>query len=52
MPPGKKKTDRPRVIGPAELATLSQLVDDGASAAGAARTLKIGRSTAYDVGSD
>ncbi|NBE98923.1 recombinase family protein [Nonomuraea sp. KC401] len=47
MLPGKKKTGRPRVIGPAELATLRRLVDDGASVTEAARTLKIGRSTAY-----
>lgn len=43
---GKKKTGRPRVIGPAELATLRRLVDDGISVTEAARTLKIGRSTA------
>lgn len=47
MLPGKKKTGRPRVIGPAELATLRRLVDDGVSVTEAARTLKIGRSTAY-----
>jgi DNA invertase Pin-like site-specific DNA recombinase len=47
MLPGKKKTGRPRAIGPAELATLRRLVDDGASVTEAARTLKIGRSTAY-----
>ncbi|MGW6501348.1 helix-turn-helix domain-containing protein [Nonomuraea angiospora] len=47
MLPGKKKTGRPRVIGPAELATLRRLVDDGVSATEAARTLKVGRSTAY-----
>ncbi|MEU1737481.1 recombinase family protein [Streptosporangium sp. NPDC020145] len=47
MLPGKKKTGRPRVIGPAELATLRHLVDDGVSVTEAARTLKIGRSTAY-----
>jgi DNA invertase Pin-like site-specific DNA recombinase len=47
MLPGKKKTGRPRVIGPAELATLRRLVDDGVSITEAARTLKIGRSTAY-----
>ncbi|WP_248966259.1 helix-turn-helix domain-containing protein [Sphaerisporangium perillae] len=45
--PGKKKTGRPRAIGPAELATLRRLVDDGVSVTEAARTLKIGRSTAY-----
>ncbi|MEU4234420.1 recombinase family protein [Nonomuraea sp. NPDC026600] len=49
MLPGKKKTGRPRTIGPAELATLRRLVDDGASVTEAARTLKIGRSTAYAV---
>ncbi|MDF5757320.1 recombinase family protein [Spongiactinospora sp. TRM90649] len=47
--PGKKKTGRPRVIGPAELATLRRLVDDGVSVTEAARTLKIGRSTAYQA---
>ncbi|MFI7132250.1 recombinase family protein [Nonomuraea sp. NPDC050153] len=47
MLPGKKKTGRPRVIGPAELATLRRLVDDGVSVTEAARTLKVGRSTAY-----
>ncbi|SFK72449.1 Helix-turn-helix domain of resolvase [Streptosporangium canum] len=46
MLPGKK-TGRPRVIGPAELATLRRLVDDGVSVTEAARTLKVGRSTAY-----
>ncbi|MEV0201260.1 recombinase family protein [Nonomuraea sp. NPDC050691] len=44
---GKKKTGRPHVIGPAELAILRRLVDDGISVTEAARTLKIGRSTAY-----
>ncbi|WP_433235153.1 recombinase family protein [Streptosporangium sp. CA-135522] len=44
---GKKETGRPRVIGPAEPATLRRLVDDGVSVTEAARTLKIGRSTAY-----
>ncbi|MFI6803069.1 recombinase family protein [Streptosporangium canum] len=47
MLPGKKKTGRPRVIGPADLVTLRRLVDDGVSVTEAARTLKIGRSTAY-----
>jgi DNA invertase Pin-like site-specific DNA recombinase len=47
MLPGKKKTGRPRAIGPAELATLRRLVDDGVSVTEAARTLKLGRSTAY-----
>ncbi|GAA0955086.1 recombinase family protein [Actinocorallia libanotica] len=45
--PGKKKTGRPSVIGPAELATLHHLVNDGVSVTEAARTLKISRSTAY-----
>ncbi|WP_250562529.1 recombinase family protein [Sphaerisporangium fuscum] len=49
MLPGKKKTGRPRVIGPAELATLRRLVADGTSVTEAARTLKIGRSTAYEA---
>jgi DNA invertase Pin-like site-specific DNA recombinase len=44
---GKKKTGRPSVIGPAELDTLRRLVNDGVSITEAARTLKIGRSTAY-----
>ncbi|HZE32146.1 MAG TPA: hypothetical protein VE198_11985 [Actinoallomurus sp.] len=44
---GKKRTGRPRSIGPAELATLRRLVDEeGVSVTEAARTLKIGRSTA------
>jgi DNA invertase Pin-like site-specific DNA recombinase len=47
MLPGKKHMGRPRAIGPAELATLRRLVDDGVSVTEAARTLKIGRSTAY-----
>ncbi|WP_428834088.1 helix-turn-helix domain-containing protein [Microbispora maris] len=46
-PSRKKKTGRPSAIGPAELATLRRLVDDGVSVTEAARTLKIGRSTAY-----
>ncbi|MEV8636192.1 recombinase family protein [Streptosporangium sp. NPDC051023] len=46
---GKKKTGRPRAIGPAELTTLRRLVDDGVSVTEAARTLKIGRSTAYQA---
>jgi DNA invertase Pin-like site-specific DNA recombinase len=50
MLPGKKRTGRPRSIGPAELATLRRLVDkEGVSVTEAARTLKIGRSTAYDA---
>jgi hypothetical protein len=36
-----------RVIGPAELATLRHLVNDGTSVTEAARTLKVSRSTAY-----
>ncbi|MEV6040499.1 helix-turn-helix domain-containing protein [Nonomuraea sp. NPDC052116] len=47
--PGKKKTGRPRAVGPAELATLRRLVADGVSITEAARTLKIGRSTAYEA---
>jgi DNA invertase Pin-like site-specific DNA recombinase len=48
MLPGKKHMGRPRAIGPAELATLRRLVDEeGVSVTEAARTLKIGRSTAY-----
>ncbi|MEV4019516.1 helix-turn-helix domain-containing protein [Nonomuraea angiospora] len=47
MLPGKKKTGRPRVIGPAESATLRRLIDEGVSVTEAARTPKIGRSTAY-----
>lgn len=46
-PAGKKHMGRPRAIGPAELATLRRLVDDGVSVTKAARTLKIGRSTGY-----
>ncbi|MDF2710743.1 MAG: helix-turn-helix protein [Nonomuraea muscovyensis] len=49
MLPGKKKTGRPLAIGPAELATLRRLADDGVSVTEAARTLKIGRSTAYEA---
>ncbi|MEO3824348.1 recombinase family protein [Actinomadura sp. B10D3] len=45
--PGKQRIGRPRVIGPAELAALRRLVDGGVSVTEAARTLKIGRSTAY-----
>ncbi|MFF0775683.1 helix-turn-helix domain-containing protein [Nonomuraea wenchangensis] len=37
------------MIGPAELATLRRLVDAGVSVTEAARTLNIGRSTAYAV---
>lgn len=47
MLPGKQRIGRPRVIGPAELAALRRLVDEGVSVTEAARTLKIGRSTAY-----
>jgi DNA invertase Pin-like site-specific DNA recombinase len=49
MLPGKKPTGRPRAVGPAELATLRRLVNDGVSVTEAARTLKIGRSTAYQA---
>lgn len=49
MLPGKQRMGRPRAIGPAELAALQRLVADGASVTEAARTLKIGRSTAYDA---
>lgn len=50
MLPGKRHIGRPRVLGPAELATLRRLVDeDGVSVTEAARTLKIGRTTAYDA---
>lgn len=41
MLPGKQR------IGPAELAALRRLVDEGVSVTEAAHTLKIGRSTAY-----
>jgi DNA invertase Pin-like site-specific DNA recombinase len=47
MLPGKKKTGRPRAVGPAELATLRRLADEGVSVTEAARILKISRSTAY-----
>lgn len=50
MLPRKKHIGRPRSVGPAELATLRRLVDeDGVSVTEAARTLKIGRSTAYQA---
>lgn len=49
MLPRKQRIGRPRVLGPAELATLRRLVDDGVSVTEAARTLKIGRSTAYEA---
>ncbi|WP_052424129.1 recombinase family protein [Nonomuraea candida] len=49
MLPGKNRIGRPRAIGPAELATLRRLVNDGVSVTEAARTLKIGRSTAYQA---
>lgn len=49
MLPGKKHIGRPRAIGSAELATLRRLVEEGMSVTEAARTLKIGRSTAYDA---
>ena len=47
MLPGRKHIGRPKVTGPAEIATLRRLVADGASVTQAARTLKIPRSTAY-----
>jgi DNA invertase Pin-like site-specific DNA recombinase len=47
MLPGKKRTGRPRVVGPAEMAALRRLVDEGVSVTEAACTLEIGRSTAY-----
>jgi DNA invertase Pin-like site-specific DNA recombinase len=47
MLPGKRHIGRPPVVGPAELAALRRLVNDGASVTEAARTLKISRSTAY-----
>jgi DNA invertase Pin-like site-specific DNA recombinase len=49
MLPGKKHIGRPSVIGPAELATLQSLIAGGKSVTEAARTLKIGRSTAYSA---
>ncbi|GAA2165350.1 recombinase family protein [Actinomadura napierensis] len=49
MLPGKKRIGRPHAIGPAELATLHRLVEDGVSVTEAARILKIGRSTAYQA---
>ncbi|MEO3859827.1 hypothetical protein [Acrocarpospora sp. B8E8] len=52
MLPGKKKAGWPRTIGPAGLVTLRRLVDDGVSVTEAARTLKIGRSTAYEALAD
>ncbi|MGI5291593.1 hypothetical protein ACQEVF_50945 [Nonomuraea polychroma] len=48
MLPGKK-TGRLAQSSPAELATLRRLVDEGVSVTEAARTLKIGRSTAYEA---
>lgn len=47
MLPGKKHIGRPGVIRLAELATLQSLISQGKSVTEAARTLKIGRSTAY-----
>jgi DNA invertase Pin-like site-specific DNA recombinase len=49
MIPGKMRIGRPRSVGPAEVAALRSLVDGGASVTAAARTLKIGRSTAYQA---
>ncbi|MFI7041593.1 helix-turn-helix domain-containing protein [Microbispora rosea] len=48
-PPGARRRWRPLSGTPAELATLRRLVDDGVSITEAARTLKIGRSTAYEA---
>ncbi|GAA0954792.1 hypothetical protein [Nonomuraea longicatena] len=45
--PASRRPAGPRVIGPAELATLRRLVGDGVSVIEAARTFKIGRSTTY-----
>ena len=47
MLPGRKHIGRPKVTGPAEIATLRRLIADGASVTQAARTLKSSRSTAY-----
>lgn len=52
MLPGKQRIGRPRTIGPAEVKALRTLVADGASVTEAARTLKIGRSTAYQALAD
>ncbi|HWG27790.1 recombinase family protein [Actinospica sp.] len=49
MVPGKQRIGRPRVADPAETATLRQLVASGVNVTEAARTLKIGRSTAYEL---
>jgi DNA invertase Pin-like site-specific DNA recombinase len=49
MLPGKKRTGRPRVVGPAEEQALRDLVAKGISVTEAARTLKISRSTAYNA---
>jgi len=49
MLPGKKRTGRPRVVGPAEEQGLRDLVAKGISVTEAARTLKISRSTAYNA---
>jgi len=43
----KKHIGRPKVTGPAELATLRRLLGDSASVTQAAGTLKISRSAAY-----
>jgi DNA invertase Pin-like site-specific DNA recombinase len=47
--PGKKHIGGPRTDGPAELAALRRLVDDGVSVTEAARTLEIGRSPRTNV---
>lgn len=49
MLPGKKRIGRPHATGLAELATLRRLVAEGTSVTEAARTLKIGRSTACEA---
>jgi len=49
MLPGKQRTGRPRMVGPAEIEALCDLVAKGVSVTEAARTLKIGRSTAYQA---
>jgi len=49
MLPGKQRIGRPRVADPAETATPRQLIESGVSVTEAARTLNIGRSTAYEL---
>ncbi|MGW4665529.1 hypothetical protein, partial [Streptosporangium sandarakinum] len=48
-PPGARRRWRPLSGAPAEPATPRRLLDDGVSGTEAARTLKIGRSTAYEA---